>query len=48
MLDVHFSGYYAWKRSPRSARAMEDQRLLRLVKQSWLESGGVYGYVMTQ
>ena len=44
VLKVHPSGYYAWKRSPQSARAKEDQRLLGLVKQSWLESGGVYGY----
>ena len=44
VLNVHPSGYYAWKRSPVSARAKEDQRLLGLVKQSWLESGGVYGY----
>ena len=44
VLNVHPSGYYAWKRSPVSARAKADQRLLGLVKQSWLESGGVYGY----
>lgn len=44
VLKVHPSGYYAWKRSPQSARAKEDQRLLGLVRQSWLESGGVYGY----
>ena len=44
VLNVHPSGYYAWKRSPVSASAKEDQRLLGLVKQSWLESGGVYGY----
>ena len=31
-------------RERRSARAVEDQRLLGRIKQSWLESGGVYGY----
>lgn len=41
---VHRSGYYAWRRSPQSARAREGQRLLGLIKQAWLESGGVYGY----
>ena len=43
-MSVHPSGYYAWKSDPHSAREREDQRLLGLVKQSWLESGGVYGY----
>jgi putative transposase len=41
---VHPSGYYAWKAEPRSPRQKDDQRLLGLIKQSWLESGGVYGY----
>lgn len=44
VLDVHPSGYYAWRRAPESARAVEDRRLLGRIKQSWLESGGVYGY----
>lgn len=44
MLRVHPSGYYAWLRQPESARAIEDRRLLGLMKQSWLESGCVYGY----
>jgi putative transposase len=44
MMDVHRSGYYAWKQSPESPRHREDQRLLGLIKQSWLESGAVYGY----
>ncbi len=43
-LKVHPSGYYAWLAEPQSARAKEDQRLLGLIKQAWLESGGVYGY----
>lgn len=44
MMSVHPSGYYAWQQTPQSARAQEDQRLLGHIKQSWLESGGVYGY----
>lgn len=44
MMDVHRSGYYAWKRGAESARRVEDRRLLGLIKQSWLESGAVYGY----
>ena len=44
MMAVHPSGYYAWQHNPSSARAKADQRLLGLIKQSWLESGGVYGY----
>lgn len=44
MMIVHPSGYYAWRANPVSGRAKEDQRLTGLIKQSWLESGGVYGY----
>ena len=44
MMRVHPSGYYAWKSKPASPRQKDDQRLLGLTKQSWLESGGVYGY----
>jgi putative transposase len=44
MMTVHPSGYYAWRAEPMSARAKEDQRLTGLIKQFWLESGGVYGY----
>jgi putative transposase len=43
-LDVHPSGFYAWQKQPRSARAIEDERLSGLIKQFWLESGAVYGY----
>ena len=41
---VHPSGYYAWRLNPESARSVEDRRLLGHIKQSWLESGAVYGY----
>ncbi len=44
MLQVHPSGYYAWKKQPTSEKAHDDQRLLGLLKQAWLESGCVYGY----
>ncbi len=43
-LDVHPSGYYAWLSCPQSARAKEDTKLTTQIKQSWLESGAVYGY----
>lgn len=43
-LGVHRSCFYAWLKQPLSPRAREDGRLLGLVKQSWLESGSVYGY----
>jgi putative transposase len=44
LLEVRPSGYYAWRSRPASRRAREDQRLPGLIKQFWLESGGVYGY----
>ncbi|WP_085940843.1 IS3 family transposase, partial [Vreelandella boliviensis] len=44
MMAVHPSGYYAWCKKALSNRAREDERLLGLIKHSWLESGGVYGY----
>jgi len=44
VIGVHHSGYYAWQHCPESERAIEDRRLLGQVKQSWLESGSVYGY----
>ena len=44
LLDVHPSGYYAWRRQPHSQRAITDWRLTGLIKQFWLESGTLYGY----
>jgi len=44
MLKVQRSGYYAWLKEPKSARQKDDDRLLGLIKQFWLESGCVYGY----
>lgn len=43
VLNVHRSGFYHWLHSPHSTRSKEDKRLLGLIKQSWLESGCVYG-----
>jgi putative transposase len=44
VLEVHPSGFYAWRLNPESRRAREDKRLLVSIKESWLESGSVYGY----
>ncbi len=44
LFDVHPSGYYAWRLSPKSKRQKDNERLTGQLKQSWLESGGVYGY----
>ena len=44
VLKVHRSGYYAWLKIPLSKRGQDDNRLTGLIKQSWLESGCVYGY----
>nr|WP_228274622.1 IS3 family transposase [Acinetobacter ursingii] len=43
-LDVHHSGYYAWLKQPTSKTTKKRQLLAGLIKQFWLESGGVYGY----
>ena len=43
VLRVHRSGYYAWLQKPCSDRAIEDQRLLELIKVSHAEVDGVYG-----
>ena len=44
VMGVHPSGFYAWRAEPKSTRQREDERLQGLLKQAWLESGGVYGY----
>jgi len=41
---VNRSGYYAWQANPESKRQKQDTKLLGLIKQSWLESGSIYGY----
>lgn len=43
VLKVHRSGYYAWKASPLSQRALEDQKLLVEIRQFHDDSYGTYG-----
>ncbi|MBE3844943.1 IS3 family transposase [Vibrio parahaemolyticus] len=44
ILGVHPSGFYAWLKYPDSKQEKRRKYLLGLIKQFWLESGGVYGY----
>jgi putative transposase len=44
LLEVSPSGFYGWVRRPLSDRAIEDQRLLVLIRASYAASGAVYGY----
>ena len=44
VMNVNRSGYYAWQANPESKRQKQDTKLLGLIKQSWLESGSIYGY----
>lgn len=44
VLPVNSSGYYVWKAEPMSPRAKDDERLTGMLKQAWLDSGGMYGY----
>lgn len=41
--DVSRSGFYQWLQNPLSARALEDQRLLNLIRTAYTASHGVYG-----
>ncbi|SMQ94559.1 IS3 family transposase [Xanthomonas fragariae] len=43
VFGLHPSGYSAWRSAWVSTRANDDARVLGLIKQFWLESGGVYG-----
>lgn len=43
VLDVNRSGFYRWLKTPLLPREKANTRLLGLIKQSWLESGCVYG-----
>jgi putative transposase len=43
VLDLAPSGYYAWLKQPLSNRALEDIRLLRLIRASFVASQGIYG-----
>tara|TARA_R110002094_G_scaffold215113_1_gene185616 strand:- start:1494 stop:2351 length:858 start_codon:yes stop_codon:yes gene_type:complete len=44
VLSVERSGFYAWLKKPLSNHAKKNRQLTGLIKQSWLESGCVYGY----
>ena len=44
VLEVSPSGFYEWLKRPLSDRAIEDQRLLDLIRNSYAASAGVYGY----
>jgi putative transposase len=44
VLHASRSGFYAWLHQPLSDRAIEDQRLLGLIRDSYTASSGVYGY----
>jgi putative transposase len=43
VLKVARAGFYAWLHQPDSNRAIEDKRLLDLIRDSYVASGGVYG-----
>lgn len=43
VLKVHRSGFYAWKTSPLSKRAIADEKLLTDIKRSYNDSYGIYG-----
>jgi len=43
ILEVAPSGFYAWVHRPLSDRAIEDERLLELIRDSYAASGRIYG-----
>ncbi|MBQ4848161.1 IS3 family transposase [Pseudoalteromonas sp. MMG005] len=43
LFQLHRSGFYAWLKKPLSDRALEDRRLLKLIKAFYVVSGGTYG-----
>ncbi len=43
VLRIARAGYYAWVHKPLSDKAIEDLRLVKLIKESYAASGGVYG-----
>jgi len=43
VLKLHRSGFYGWLKQPVSNRAIEDGRLLKLIKRFYLASGATYG-----
>ena len=43
VLKVARAGFYAWLHQRNSKRAIQDERLLELIRDSYVASGGVYG-----
>ncbi len=43
VLGVARSGFYAWVHRPLSDQALDNLRLLELIRASWIASGGIYG-----
>lgn len=43
VFKLHRSGFYAWLNKPLSDTAIEDKRLLKHIKESYVASGGTYG-----
>ena len=43
VLKLHHSGFYAWLHKPLSDKAIEDQRLLKLITAAYVASGATYG-----
>ncbi len=43
IFKIHPSGFYAWLAKPLCDRAIEDQRLLKLIKEFYIASGATYG-----
>lgn len=43
VFKVHPSGFYAWQHKPVSNRELEDQRLLKRIKEFYIASGCTYG-----
>jgi transposase InsO family protein len=43
ILEVARSGFYAWIHKPLSDRAIENERLLELIRESYVASGRIYG-----
>ncbi|RAS64407.1 putative transposase [Vibrio diazotrophicus] len=44
VLQLARAGYYAWLHEPESQSAIEDRRLLKLIRTSYDASYGIYGY----
>ncbi len=43
VFKLHRSEFYLWLQKPLSDRAVEDQRLITLIKGSYMASGGTFG-----